>query len=77
MCCGQKRGAMKADGSLNTNGASDPGSIKLHYRGQYSVQIRGAVTGRVYQFPKSNPVQMVDARDAASLMQTRMFRQVQ
>ena len=34
------------------------------------------ITGRVYQFPKQDPVQPVDPRDAAALMQTRMFRQV-
>jgi hypothetical protein len=71
MCCGQKRGAMKSEVT------PDPTAIKLLYRGQYSVQVRGSVTGRIYQFPKSNPVQLVDARDATALMQTRMFRQVQ
>ena len=71
MCCGQKRSAMKSEST------PDPNAIKLLYRGQYSVQIRGSVTGRVYQFPKSEPVQLVDARDATALMQTRMFRQVQ
>ena len=71
MCCGQKRSAMKSEVT------PDSTAIKLLYRGQYSVQIRGSVTGRVYQFPKSEPVQLVDARDATALMQTRMFRQVQ
>ena len=71
MCCGEKRSAMKADGS------SDINAVKLLYCGKYSVQIRGAVTGRSYQFPKSSPIQQVDPRDAASMMQTRMFRQVQ
>ncbi len=71
MCCGEKRNEMKAEGN------SDSNAVKLLYRGQFSVQIRGAVTGKSYQFPKSSPIQFVDPRDAASLMQTRMFRQVQ
>jgi hypothetical protein len=62
---------------MKSESTPDPNAIKLLYRGQHSVQIRGSVTGRAYQFPKSNPVQHVDARDAASLMQTKMFRQVQ
>ena len=62
---------------MKSESTPDPNAIKLLYRGQYSVQIRGSVTGRVYQFPKSEPVQLVDARDATALMQTRMFRQVQ
>lgn len=70
MCCGQKRDAMRADGTLDST------AVKLRHNGQFSVQVRGAVTGRVYQFPKQNPVQPVDPRDAAALMQTRMFRQV-
>jgi hypothetical protein len=40
------------------------------------MQIRGAVTGHIYQFSPLNPVQAVDRRDAAFIVQTRLLRQV-
>jgi hypothetical protein len=70
MCCGQKRSALKADGTQNSI------IVKLLYCGQSSAQIRGAVTGQLYQFSRPHPIQPVDPRDASSMMQTRMFKQV-
>jgi hypothetical protein len=40
------------------------------------LRVRGLVTGRSYEFTSSQPVQSVDARDAASLLNTRYFRRV-
>lgn len=51
--------------------------MKLLYRGQAPLQIRGTFTGFVYDFPRAHTVQTVDPRDAAIIVQTRMFRQVQ
>ena len=42
----------------------DFGSVKMLYRGNGSAQIRGRVTGQIYQFPRQQPVQAVDPRDA-------------
>ena len=71
MCCGQKRNAIKADG------APDASAVKLLYRGSAPIQIRGNHTGFLYDFPRAYTVKPVDPRDAAMIVQTRMFRQVQ
>jgi hypothetical protein len=70
MCCGDKRAA------LNGNGTEDATVIKMLYRGNGSAQIRGRVTGQIYQFPRQQPVQAVDPRDVGSLVRTRLFTQV-
>jgi hypothetical protein len=67
MCCGQKRSALKLIG------AGDMGAVKMLYRGNGSAQIRGQVTGQVYQFPRHQPVQEVDPRDIPALVRTRLF----
>ena len=54
----------------------DFGSVKLLYRGNGSAQIRGRVTGHVYQFPRQEPVQAVDPRDAVMFIRTRLFTPV-
>jgi len=52
------------------------GSVQMIYRGNGSAQIRGRVTGHVYQFPRQQPVQAVDPRDAVELIRTRLFSPV-
>jgi hypothetical protein len=54
----------------------DFGVVKMLYRGNGSAQIRGCVTGRMYQFPRQDPVQGVDPRDAVMLIRTRLFTPV-
>jgi hypothetical protein len=54
----------------------DFGSVMMQYRGNGSAQIRGPVTGQVYQFQRTQPVQAVDPRDAVSLIRTRLFTPV-
>ncbi len=54
----------------------DFGSVMMQYRGNGSAQIRGPVTGQVYQFQRQQPVQAVDPRDAVSLIRTRLFTPV-
>jgi len=49
-------------------------SVYLQYREQSPIQVRGLATGRVYQFSGKQPVLAVDERDAAALLQTRLFR---
>jgi hypothetical protein len=70
MCCGQKRNALIAAGS------ADLGTVKMIYRGNGSAQIRGQVTGQVYQFPRHQPVQDIDPRDIPALVRTRLFTHV-
>jgi hypothetical protein len=67
MCCGQERSALQA---VETE---DSAAVKMLYRGNGSAQIRGPVTGQIYQFPRQQPVQDVDPRDAGSLIRTRLF----
>ncbi len=69
MCCGQKRSDLKVNGIANQN------ALNLMYYGFASVNIRGPVTGRLYQFSRLSPVQSVDARDAVSILKMRLFRQ--
>lgn len=69
MCCGQTRSDLKANGSASQQ------ALKLMYYGHAAVNVRGPVTGRLYQFSQFHPVQSVDARDAVSILKTRLFRQ--
>jgi hypothetical protein len=58
------------------NGSADSLAVKLLYFGQSYLQFTGVATGYLYHFSPLHPLQSVDQRDAASMMQTRMFRQV-
>ncbi len=62
--------------SRKADGFGDFGRVKMLYRGNGSAQIRGRVTGRLYQFPRQEPVQAVDPRDAVTLIRTRLFTPV-
>ena len=68
MCCGQKRNAMKA------NGTPPSSALNLRYSGQSLIHMRGSATGNLYQFSAAQPVQPVDPRDANSMLAGRMFR---
>jgi len=67
MCCGQEQSP------LRTGGEPQQAELSLHYFGYSPMNIRGPVTGQLYQFSKLQPVQAVDARDAASILRTRLF----
>jgi hypothetical protein len=49
-------------------------SISVRYVESSPIRVRGLVTGVSYEFPGAAPIQQVDARDAASLLNTRFFR---
>jgi hypothetical protein len=51
-------------------------SFDLMYYGYASVSVRGPVSGQLYQFSRQQPVQAVDARDALSILKTRLFRRI-
>jgi hypothetical protein len=63
----------KSDGNWQTTTGS---SIKIRSVEASPLRVRGLVTGHSYEFTSSQPVQTVDARDAASLLNTRYFRRV-
>lgn len=69
MCCDQARSSLKANGTANE------AALKLSYPGYAPVNVRGPLTGQLYQFSRPHPVQTVDARDAMSILKTRLFRQ--
>jgi hypothetical protein len=70
MECRQERTELKPNHFINF------GVVKMIYRGNGSAQIRGRVTGQIYQFPRQQPVQAVDPRDAVGLIGTRLFSPV-
>jgi hypothetical protein len=69
MYCGQERSSLKA------NGTASQAALKLSYPGYAPVNVRGPLTGQLYQFSRPHPVQTVDARDAVPILRTRLFRQ--
>ena len=64
------------EGALHPGKVVEFGAVKMEYRGNGSAQIRGRVTGQIYQFPRQQPVQAVDPRDAVGLIHTRLFTPV-
>jgi hypothetical protein len=58
---------------LRTGGEAQQAGLNLHYLGYSPMNVRGPVTGQLYQFSKLQPVQAVDARDVASILRTRLF----
>ena len=49
-------------------------AISVRYLENSPIRVRGSVSGMHYEFSGSRPVQLVDARDASSLLNTRFFR---
>ncbi len=49
-------------------------SVRLQYKDQSPVHVRGLATGLSYSFSGAQPLQDVDPRDVPSLLQTRFFR---
>jgi hypothetical protein len=54
--------------------ASPYAPVSVRYVETAPIRVRGPVTGQHYDFSGSRPVLAVDARDAASLLQSRFFR---
>lgn len=50
-------------------------SVRLRYTMALPITIRGSASGREYQFSAHQSIQLVELRDAAELLQSRMFRQ--
>jgi hypothetical protein len=49
-------------------------SVSVRYLENSPIRVRGLVSGMAYEFSGSHPVEVVDARDASSLLNTRFFR---
>jgi hypothetical protein len=49
-------------------------SVAVRYTESQSIVVRGPVTGRRYAFSGASPIQSVDARDTAAILQARFFR---
>jgi hypothetical protein len=49
-------------------------AISVRYLETSPIRVRGLVSGQSYEFSGVAPVQLVDARDASSLLNTRFFR---
>jgi len=58
-------------GTAQVSGSS---VIHLRYTEASPIQVRGPATGMTYQFSGAQPLQAVDSRDAAALLDTRFFR---
>jgi len=73
-CCGQGRAAVRAQGAgaPTGRGPSPPAGAALRYTGAQRVRVRGAVTGRVYEFTGGAPL-VVAASDVPTLVRTGLF----
>jgi hypothetical protein len=49
--------------------------VSVHYLKSSPIRVRGAVSGRHYDFSSSRPAQSVDRRDLPGLLRTGFFRQ--
>ena len=49
-------------------------SLRIYYRGDQPLEVRGGATGKVYQFSELTRVQPVDPRDAVFLLSSKHFR---
>ncbi len=63
-CCGQTR----------TAPMTDRHRMRVRYLGGRPVVVRGPVTGGEYRFSGLDRLQLVDPRDAVSIVRDRLFR---
>ena len=77
-CCGQRTTIPAGTARISTDPRrpKTPGTrtVMVRYRGIEAVVVHGTATGRRYGFSGGSPVQMVDARDAAALLRSGLFR---
>ena len=48
-------------------------SLQVRYLERSPIRVRGPATGKEYDFSGSNPVRLIDVRDAEALLRTRFF----
>jgi hypothetical protein len=88
-CCGNKRAAASATLRRQDPGATPrrgtvpraapfgparAADIRMRYLGAQPVRVRGAASGRTYHASPAGPSLTIDARDAAALIRTGLFR---
>lgn len=56
-------------------GINQDSALHLRYSGLPLVNVRGPVTGIIYKFSPTQPVQPVDARDGQILLASQLFTQ--
>ena len=61
--------------TLRIVGSNHDGALNLRYSGLPLVNVRGPVTGTIYKFSPTQPVQPVDARDGQILLASQLFTQ--
>ena len=59
---------------MNANVGAPNSSLNLRYSGLAPMNVRGAATGKLYQFSPVRPVQVIDLRDAQVLLSSPNFR---
>lgn len=62
--------------TLKVNEVIQDGALKLRYSGLPLVNVCGPVTGIIYRFSPTQPVQPVDARDGLLLLETQLFSEM-
>src|SRR5947209_20125956 len=59
--------------AAGASASSTSGSVRLLYTERSLIRVRGAATGKEYEFSGAAPVQTIDRVDAAALLATRFF----
>jgi hypothetical protein len=67
-----RRPALVRGGPGPVNGSS-PHHVALRYTESSRIIVEGSATRRHYEFSASDPVKLVDSRDAGALLSTRFF----
>jgi hypothetical protein len=67
MFCERQRSALRIVGT------NQDGALHLRYSGLPLVNVRGPITGTIYKFSPTQPVQPVDARDGQFLLASQLF----
>ncbi len=88
-CCGNKRATARAVALSGRGASTTPRRVvsraapvaaarapdmRVHYLGVQPVRVRGATSGRTYHASSADPLLTIDARDAAALIRTGLFR---
>ena len=80
-CCGKKRAALNESVSPEPVRSSQPnaetpeGSL-FEYTGRTGLTVKGNITGMMYRFNKTGDRQLVDYRDAGSMMALSMLKRI-
>lgn len=86
MCnCGNKREALASPASFQLSSRSNfssPGTkmwpdVHFEYTGKTALSMRGTISGKNYRFSKPGDVQLVDYRDASSIMGVPVLKRLE